>query len=304
MPTPYLNKIYKESGIPMLKLEELWNEAKEAANKTHKESDSGYWGLVTTIFKKKVNSLLNSQNKPTLEELSMSLRDLSNFIIEDNNTVADVHLESELCFIGYMNNPAGLTQADRITEINQFVLRVGDKDNQIRVRQNKQVYPKEDLQYYCTIKKTLSKKQITVASEANERISKTFYENFQNLSNNESSKIRYTFRIKDLDIKVRFKDSEEVVKVPSLDFEVDVYSENSVMHEWVKVDIELDHLAEYIKYTLRDHDFSLSDCELSIPLDILPINLTNYFNSNMPDTEKEKSIKGALYDKGLFGKNK
>ena len=301
MPTPYLNKVSKETNIPVLKLEELWESSKIDADKTITKKDNLYWGLVTTIFKKKVNKLLKDENKPAIENFFTDLKELPNFITEDNNTVGDVHLESELCFIAYMNTPEGLSKADRITEIEQYVLKT-DKPGEVRVRRSKQVYPKEELLYHVTIKKNVSKSAITVAYECNEKTNEAFYDSFKVFSTNYSKKVRYTFRLRDIDIKVTFKNESTTIKVPSLEYEVDVYSEGNVIHDWVKIDIELDHLAEYIKYVLRDHDFSLDDCEIEIPMNILPITPINYFNINNPETELNKKIKDALYQKGIFNK--
>lgn len=52
MPLPYLDKVSKETGISMDKLEDYWNKAKEIALKDEMISNYAY---VTGIFKKIAN---------------------------------------------------------------------------------------------------------------------------------------------------------------------------------------------------------------------------------------------------------
>jgi len=51
MPTPYIQKIAKETGMKVAELEKKWDEAKTIAAKKHKESEQGFYGIVVSIFK-------------------------------------------------------------------------------------------------------------------------------------------------------------------------------------------------------------------------------------------------------------
>ena len=296
MPLPYLEKLHKKTDIPLLELERIWDKCKVIVEKQYPDVDtssSKYWSLVTTVFKSKIKG-----------KTRMSLE--SFFALEDNNSIGEIHTESELCYIGYMENSQGLMQANRIIEIDQYVM--NNDNGQIRVRKYKVVYPRLDESFLCTIKTNETKSQITVCDEINEKISKEFYDSFINLCNTGARKVRYVFSIKDVKVDIYYTDEkgleqETEVILPKLDYEVDTFKDqlSNEMHNWVKIDIELDHVKDYIKFYLRDHSFDIlkEDTTFSIPLNILPIKITGYFNSNDPTPEQQK-IKNALYDKSIF----
>lgn len=302
MPLPYLEKISKKNDIPLLELEKIWEDAKETVNKDPKikKDSSKYWATVTIVFK---NMLKSKFKDISLEDYQMNFNEaMSQISKEDNNTVGDNHFESEMCLIGYMTNHDGLNQADRIIEIEQYVLPAGkEKNSEIRVRKANQIYPRIDLQYYITIKHPVNKNIITVSSEVNEKISNVFFMAFYLLSERWIVKTRYVFRMKDVNIKAFWDNKEEIIKIPFLEYEVDVYHDNDDLsfYNWIKIDIELDEVANYIRYYLKDMKAGIDEVGLYIPTDILPIKPTQVFNSNLPNDEQKK-IKDALYKKGIF----
>lgn len=66
MPTPYIQKIAKETGMKVAELEKKWDEAKTIAAKKHKESEQGFYGIVVSIFK---NMLGDKVNESQLVEI-------------------------------------------------------------------------------------------------------------------------------------------------------------------------------------------------------------------------------------------
>ena len=57
MPTPYLQKLHDEHGIPIEKLEAYWARAKEIAKKSNHEEN---YPVITTIFKNMLSMSLES----------------------------------------------------------------------------------------------------------------------------------------------------------------------------------------------------------------------------------------------------
>ena len=51
MPLPLMKKIHREQNIPMDALEKMWAQAKAIAAS---EGQAEHWGLITSIFEKKV----------------------------------------------------------------------------------------------------------------------------------------------------------------------------------------------------------------------------------------------------------
>lgn len=57
MPTAFVNKIADKHGVSISKLEKIWNEVKAGIKKSGRsESDSRFFGLVTSVFKQKVKA--------------------------------------------------------------------------------------------------------------------------------------------------------------------------------------------------------------------------------------------------------
>lgn len=59
MPNNYVEKVAKDSGMTLQKVESYWNKAEEIASKKIKKTDSGFYGYVTGIFKKMVGKSEN-----------------------------------------------------------------------------------------------------------------------------------------------------------------------------------------------------------------------------------------------------
>lgn len=305
MPVPYLNKVAKQTKLPLMEVEKIWEEAKDIADKSTTKRDSKYWALVTTIFKNKIES----KTKISLEDDGIAIESLT-ISVEDNNTIGDVHQETEICYIAYMKNPDGLNKANRIYEMEQYSIKrkEGDKNlGEIRIRRSNQIYPKTDLQFYITIKGHERSGVITTCTETNDKVTETFYNEFKKLATDSSKKIRYVFKQENVVVKAMYKNEFTNITLPYLNYEVDVYSENTneIIHNWVKIDIELDHVIEYIQYYLKDHQKILinkEDLKLVVPLDNLPIQITDAFFSNAA-TGKQLEIKNALYQKNIFKNN-
>jgi hypothetical protein len=223
------------------------------------------------------------------------------FSVEDNTSTDEMQYESEISLIGYMKNPDKLIEADRTVDMEQYTIRVDRKDGvkgNIRVRKSKEIHPEPDTKYWSTIKNTLEKTYMTLSSETNIEVNSLFFQSFSDIAEMSTHKVRYTFCYKDFAIKVIFKDGEEEAIVPNIEFEVDVFHISGEVSKWVKIDIELDAIKEYLY-----HHYFFSDYEeLIISTDHLPIELVHIFNTNKP-TEEEKKIEDALYSKEIFGMN-
>ncbi len=59
MPTPYIKKIAKSKGMPISKVEKVWEDAKEAAKSEGKADNYGY---VTSIFQSMIGASINAKN--------------------------------------------------------------------------------------------------------------------------------------------------------------------------------------------------------------------------------------------------
>lgn len=59
MPNNYVEKVAKDSGMTLQKVESYWNKAEEIAKKSLKPDVEGFYGYVTGIFKKMVGKSEN-----------------------------------------------------------------------------------------------------------------------------------------------------------------------------------------------------------------------------------------------------
>jgi hypothetical protein len=298
MPIPMLHKLAKEANVSIEVAEQKWEEAKKQVDKQYpnlKKNSNQYWALVTHITKMML--------KPKGKVMSKGIFNVR-IATEDNDSTQSAHYETELCFIGHMRYPENLNQADRIVEINQHVIRSNSAKvdgGQIRVRKSHEVFPHNEVKYLTTIKQTIYKGSATQSLETNERVSPLFYEQFSMITENSSSKTRYTFKQKDVVIGVLYDGAMESVKVPYIEYEIDVFTIEEQVSSWVKIDIEIDHLMDYLVHYFQDRGkMTAQDLSIDIPLKHLPIGIENAFLNSTTD-EKQKAIIAALYDKSIFG---
>lgn len=81
MPNAFLKKIASKEGASMESLEKFWKEAKSAASEGGKtESDPQFFGLVTKIFKAKINKHLNITTESAMH--FMDFLRIEKFIME------------------------------------------------------------------------------------------------------------------------------------------------------------------------------------------------------------------------------
>lgn len=68
MPTPYIQKLSKERGISVAKLEKKWDEAKKIAEEEYGNVlDDKFYAIVTSIFKRMVGEKTESKFKKSLK---------------------------------------------------------------------------------------------------------------------------------------------------------------------------------------------------------------------------------------------
>ena len=94
MPTNYINSLSKEHKIPVKKLEEIWEKAKDAS------SNKNNYGIITTIFKSMINKQFDlNENK---KEVNLFITNKTMYM-EENSVDEQLELiieESVNLFIG------------------------------------------------------------------------------------------------------------------------------------------------------------------------------------------------------------
>lgn len=232
----------------------------------------------------------------------MRFNDMPTF---DSDTIMnEVSNETELSFIAYLTDPESLKDADRISKIKQYMVNVPEKEgsykSHIRVRETSLVYPSNDIQHHLTIKTKLYSNTVTASKELTTKISPQFFTYYSTVAESGSFKTRYTFRIKNPTVKFIYNKEAFVATVPFLNYEVDVFTIENFVSNWVKIDVEIDHVLSYIdQYFHELHGVSVESINVYIDLAELPCKLTGAFNSNVPN-DSQKAIKEALYQKEIF----
>ena len=101
-------------------------------------------------------------------------------------------------------------------------------------------------------------------------------------------KVRYVF----LSTNVTLELKGESIVLPEVKFEVDVFvNSQGQRSKWCKVDIELDHLFDY----LEDKHPEIEAIQLKVALSSLPIKLEDAFSTAEPD-EVYKAAEKKLWD--------
>jgi hypothetical protein len=216
----------------------------------------------------------------------------------------EVSNETELSFIAYLVDPESLKDADRIAKIKQYMIRVPEKEgsykSHIRVRETNLVYPGSEIQHHLTIKTELYSNTVTASKELTTKISPQFFAYYSTVAESGSFKTRYTFKIKNPTVRFVYNNEAFTATVPFLNYEVDVFNIDDFVSNWVKIDVEIDHVLSYIdKYFHELHGAPVESIGVHIDLSELPCKLAGAFNSNVPN-DSQKAIKDALYGKEIF----
>ena len=225
-------------------------------------------------------------------------------VLNSSGAMDEAVNETELSFIAYLVNPDSLKAADRISKIKQFMINVPEKEDSnkshIRVRETQLVYPGNETKHHLTIKTKLYSNVVTASKELTTRISPQFFVYYSTVAESGSFKTRYTFKIKNPTVK--FVHNDEVFKavVPYLNYEVDVFTIDDFISNWVKIDVELDHVLAYIEQYFHELlGIPIENVGIHIDLSDIPCELVGAFNSNVPN-DAQKAIKDALYRKEIF----
>lgn len=127
--------------------------------------------------------------------------------------------------------------------------------------------------------------------EEDVEISEVFFNTFKNVSTKLLKKTRYVFESKDA--KIVDLEDQDLPPLPVMRYEVDVFeTQDGGVSEWVKIDIELDELKEFLEKAGKD----INDFKLTFKVSHLPFKPVGGFLSVMATPEQKKFL-GELWDK-------
>lgn len=183
--------------------------------------------------------------------------------------------ENEVTFYCKLGSTAGLEKAASVEEQEQWEVSL-QSGSRMRVRKTS---IQEAVGYTQTIKQKSDGENLHSCVETNQDISEEFYKTFVSaVSEKGCKKRRYTFVVSDCTVNV----SGEALSAPDQRIEVDLfYLPSGKLSDWVKIDIELDAMVEFMK----SHVPGVGSYKLKVDLTSLPLQLTDTIDSSDPESK-------------------
>ena len=196
--------------------------------------------------------------------------------------------ETELTFYGKIGNWSGFEQAlsMEVQQQHSFFFNQDDekKKSQMRVRST----VKDGVAVYeQTIKLPVfnSDTQTFGNQEFSVEITEEFFHAWIKATQVYGiHKLRYIFLSKNVELDIG---NGEVITLPEIKYEVDVFlNKNGDKSKWCKIDIEMDHILDYLKEQHKD----ISKFDVKVKISSLPIQLENVFSAKTDNEEEKKAI--------------
>ena len=177
--------------------------------------------------------------------------------------------EIEIVFYAKIGDSEGLKKADAIEHHVQLETRLNN-GNKIRVRKTSGPGD-ENPSYVFTAKKKsrppssdVSEQVVQDSTEYNSDVDEKFFDTFSEIMEQRIDKIRYTF--KNRSITITLDGVETPIVLGDVCYEVDFFTTNDQVADYVKVDIEVDSILAYINEKYPD----LGDLHMKIKPGDLP----------------------------------
>jgi hypothetical protein len=205
--------------------------------------------------------------------------------------VEEKQKETELTLYAQLESFDYLDEIKTYRDIVQLQASLGVSQH-CRVRKETRVIDGEedpsDPSYIYTVKVNGKRsKNLSIKTEYNFMVDQDFYQYFIDTAEERQIKKRYTFAVKNYEMKVETQGSIEPVILPSLNFEVDVFEkQNGYRSSWVKIDVELDKAFDYISREVN----SIDNIHFEVKLGLLPIRLNSGFIEKEATAEQKKKL--------------
>lgn len=202
--------------------------------------------------------------------------------------------ESEISIYAKIGEPEGLKQANHVEHQEQWEYRLpvpkGERGPKMRVRKTTidgRSECVETIKIPLDTAKSLDK--MAQVTEYPSVINEEYYQAWiKAFGTKGCKKTRYTFITTDVELTV----GDQVVQVPRLKYEVDVFLVNKdEASTWCKIDIEVDELLAY----MAEHHPDIKNVALVVKISHLPFKPTQAILGNDPDPEKD-AIRRQLWD--------
>jgi len=197
--------------------------------------------------------------------------------------------ERELVIYAKVGNEDGLKEADVIEKHVQLDARFVT-GHRCRVRR---ITKPEETKYVYTFKIKDENEEINSSVEYNVDVDKDFFEGFSKVADCKYNKTRYIFSSKTIKVYIGTGEDKEILEIPNIQYEVDVFeSDEGNKYKWIKIDIEVDVILDYIETNLPD----IKDIKLNISISHLPFKPTDMILDFNESHEDEEFIE-SLWDK-------
>ncbi len=192
---------------------------------------------------------------------------LERLSLEDNQSKEEKETEIAIyCKIGDFD---ALEQCNRKE---QQVQLEGQFSNGVKCRVRSVKEESKDIQYFFTYKlKDEDGTNVDSCSEHTVQVDLDFFNGFKKIAERMLVKTRYVFFSKDVAMTIRKSDDDEVITIPNVEYEVDVYEmENGEICEWCKIDVEVDGILNHLSAKHPD----VNGIKLNIKVKHLPFKPT------------------------------
>lgn len=203
--------------------------------------------------------------------------------------------ELEIVFYTKVGDPEGLNKADSVEDHVQLEARLGNGDK-IRVRKTtgKHISGVDNISYVFTVKRkskdSIAKNNaLQECTEYSTPVTKEFFDTFKEITEQSLEKRRYFFKNKS--ITLTLDGTPHPIVLDNVGYEVDFFTTAGKTSEYVKVDVEVDSILEY----LEKHFPDLNVINFKIKLGALPFKPTDTIYPPQA-TQEQKDIVADLWD--------
>ena len=194
--------------------------------------------------------------------------------------------EIELAFFCEVTEPAGYAEAIAVEDHLQYEYRPpadenGNRRGRVRIRMTKK---NGIVSYTQTIKTPIDKDSKLGDHEETIEISESFFETWRKaFCSSGQKKIRYVYLAEQVVLKV----DQNSITMPKVKFQVDrFYNAEGKMSQWVKVDIEIQDIVDYLK----DGEADIKNAKFDIDFSNLPLGIKRVVSMVTEDPDERAGI--------------
>jgi hypothetical protein len=218
-----------------------------------------------------------------------------------SDSESEMKNETEAIIYAKVSDFAGLEECESKEEHLQYE---GSFANGMRCRVRRVSGAGRDVEYYFTFKQPTESSAVGIEAnvEYTSSIPESFFEGFKAVAERKLSKTRYNFPSKSVTMKVSIQGKPQVITIPNVMYEVDVYKDQDEKPcEWCKIDVEVDTIAHYVKHQLP---FDIGKYTLNIAVSHLPFKPKDEIVEASATPEEKHLIEMLWKDHFLLDLNK